>query len=165
VNPYVTDRRMIGRIADAARRGAKVRLFVPAEANNWACAAAQHHHHRALLDAGVRILEYPTMLHAKAFVRDNEMSWPGRATSKPGASGVSSSSMCSFDRERLQLSSKRGSRHLRRSCQHRDALSSVRGNVFGPRHSRSSRRFSETSVGGARTRPGGGGCATGRVVD
>ena len=72
VNPYVTDRRMIGRIADAARRGAKVRLFVPAEANNWACAAAQHHHHRALLDAGVRILEYPTMLHAKAFVRDNE---------------------------------------------------------------------------------------------
>jgi phosphatidylserine/phosphatidylglycerophosphate/cardiolipin synthase-like enzyme len=72
VNPYVTDRRMISRIADAARRGAKVRLFVPAEANNWACAAAQHHHHRALLDAGVRILEYPTMLHAKAFVRDGE---------------------------------------------------------------------------------------------
>jgi len=25
-----------------------------------------------LLDAGVRILEYPTMLHAKAFVRDGE---------------------------------------------------------------------------------------------
>jgi cardiolipin synthase len=72
VNPYVTDRRMIDRIANAARRGAKVRLFVPAEANNWACAAAQHHHHRALLDAGVRILEYPTMLHAKAFVRDDE---------------------------------------------------------------------------------------------
>jgi cardiolipin synthase A/B len=72
VNPYVTDRRMIGRIAAAARRGVKVRLFVPADANNWACAAAQHHHHRTLLDAGVRILEYPTMLHAKAFVRDGE---------------------------------------------------------------------------------------------
>jgi cardiolipin synthase A/B len=72
VNPYVTDRRMIGRIARAARRGAKVRLFVPANANNWACAAAQRHHHEALLDAGVRILEYPTMLHAKAFVRDDE---------------------------------------------------------------------------------------------
>ena len=27
---------------------------------------------RALLDAGVRILEYPAMLHAKAFVRDGE---------------------------------------------------------------------------------------------
>ena len=72
VNPYVTDGRMIRRMADAARRGVRVRLFVPATANNWACAAAQHHHHGALLEAGVRILEYPTMLHAKAFVRDGE---------------------------------------------------------------------------------------------
>jgi phosphatidylserine/phosphatidylglycerophosphate/cardiolipin synthase-like enzyme len=29
-------------------------------------------YHRALIEAGVRILEYPTMLHAKAFVRDGE---------------------------------------------------------------------------------------------
>jgi cardiolipin synthase len=72
VNPYVTDRRTIHRIRDAARRGVRVRLFVPADANNWACAAAQHFHHEALLEAGVRILEYPTMLHAKAFVRDRE---------------------------------------------------------------------------------------------
>jgi len=72
VNPYVCDRGMIRRIEDAARRGVDVRLFVPANANNWACAAAQHHHHPALLDAGVSILGYPTMLHAKAFVRDGE---------------------------------------------------------------------------------------------
>jgi cardiolipin synthase len=72
VNPYVTDRGMIRRIERAARRGVRVRLFVPANANNWACAAAQHFHHAALLDAGVRILEYPAMLHAKAFVRDGE---------------------------------------------------------------------------------------------
>lgn len=72
VNPYVTDRGMIRRIENAARRGVRVRLFVPANANNWACAAAQQHHHPALLAAGVRILEYPTMLHAKAFVRDGE---------------------------------------------------------------------------------------------
>jgi cardiolipin synthase len=72
VNPYVTDRGMIRRIESAARRGVRVRLFVPANANNWACAAAQQFHHATLLDAGVRILEYPTMLHAKAFVRDGE---------------------------------------------------------------------------------------------
>jgi cardiolipin synthase len=71
-NPYVSDRRMIQRIANAARRGVSVRLFVPANANNWACAAAQQYHHATLLDAGVRMLEYPTMLHAKAFVRDGE---------------------------------------------------------------------------------------------
>ena len=49
-----------------------MRLFVPANANNWACAAAQQFHHATLLDAGVRIREYPTMLHAKAFVGDGE---------------------------------------------------------------------------------------------
>jgi cardiolipin synthase A/B len=72
VNPYVTDRGMIRRIEDAARRGVRVRLFVPANANNWACAAAQQFHHGRLLDAGVSILEYPAMLHAKAFLRDGE---------------------------------------------------------------------------------------------
>jgi cardiolipin synthase A/B len=72
VNPYVSDRGMIRRIEQAARRGVRVRLFVPADANNWACAAAQQFHHPKLLDAGVRILEYPTMLHAKALVRDGE---------------------------------------------------------------------------------------------
>jgi cardiolipin synthase A/B len=72
VNPYVTDRRMIRGIETAARRGVRVRLFTPANGNNWACAAAQQFHHARLLDAGVRILEYPTMLHAKAFVRDGE---------------------------------------------------------------------------------------------
>jgi cardiolipin synthase len=72
VNPYVTDRGMIKRMAQASRRGVRVRLFVPENANNWACAAAQQFHHGNLLDAGVRILGYPTMLHAKAFVRDGE---------------------------------------------------------------------------------------------
>ncbi len=72
VNPYVTDRGMIRRIEAAARRGVRVRLFVPGDPNNWACAAAQQFHHAGLLDAGVRILEHPAMLHAKAFVRDGE---------------------------------------------------------------------------------------------
>jgi phosphatidylserine/phosphatidylglycerophosphate/cardiolipin synthase-like enzyme len=56
VNPYVTDRGMIRRIELAARRRVQVRLVVPAEANNWACAAAERFHHQRLLDAGVKIL-------------------------------------------------------------------------------------------------------------
>jgi cardiolipin synthase len=72
VNPYVTDRRMIGRIVNAARRGARVRLFVPAKPNNWACGAAEEFHHRRLLEAGVQIHGYPKMLHAKAFIADGE---------------------------------------------------------------------------------------------
>jgi cardiolipin synthase A/B len=72
VNPYVTDHGMIHRVENAARRGVRVRLFVPADANNWACAGAQRAHHARLLDSGVAIFEYPAMLHAKAFVRDGE---------------------------------------------------------------------------------------------
>jgi cardiolipin synthase len=72
VNPYVADKAMIRRIVGAARRGVRVRLFVPASPNNRACAAAQRFHHPELLDAGVRILGHPAMLHAKAFVRDGE---------------------------------------------------------------------------------------------
>ena len=72
VNPYVTDRGVIERIERAARRGVEVRLFGPAKPNNKPCAAAQLSHHDALLDAGVRILGHPAMLHAKAIVRDRE---------------------------------------------------------------------------------------------
>jgi cardiolipin synthase A/B len=72
VNPYVTDRGMIRRIEKAALRGAQVRMFVPASPNNWACGAAEQFHHQRLLDAGVRILGYPKMLHAKAFVADGD---------------------------------------------------------------------------------------------
>ena len=72
INPYVADRAMVGRIEAAARRGVAVRLFVPGKPNNLLCAFAQRHHHAALLDAGVRILDHPAMLHAKAFVSDRE---------------------------------------------------------------------------------------------
>jgi cardiolipin synthase len=69
-NPYVTDRSMVRRLNTAGRRGVRVRVVVPAQPNNWACGAAQRHHYRHLLAAGVEIVEYPRMVHAKAFVRD-----------------------------------------------------------------------------------------------
>jgi cardiolipin synthase len=72
VNPYVTDRGTIRRLALAAERGVRVRLFVPAKTNRVSCGLALQHHHARLLDAGVRIIEHPAMLHAKACVRDGE---------------------------------------------------------------------------------------------
>ena len=72
VNPYVTDRGMIRRIAQAAERGVRVRLFVPANVNRWECGLILQSHHARLLDVGVRIIEHPAMLHAKAFVRDGQ---------------------------------------------------------------------------------------------
>src|SRR3954465_11110493 len=63
---------MSERIIAAARRGVRVRLFVPASPNNKAGAAAQRHPPPDLLDAGERILGYLKLLHAKAFVRDGE---------------------------------------------------------------------------------------------
>lgn len=72
VNPYVTDREMIQRIAQAAERGVRVRLFVPAKVNKSRLGLALQHYHTRLLDGGVRIIEHPAMLHAKAFVRDGE---------------------------------------------------------------------------------------------
>ena len=72
VNPYVADRAMIRRSRAPPAAAVRARLFVPGKPNNWMCATAQRFHHEALLDSGVRILEHPAMLHAKAFVRDGE---------------------------------------------------------------------------------------------
>jgi cardiolipin synthase len=71
VSPFVIDRGTIRRIESAARRSVRVRVFSAANANRG-CTPAQRFHYGALLDAGVRIFEYPTMLHAKALVRDGE---------------------------------------------------------------------------------------------
>ena len=45
---------------------------MPAECEQLGLRAAQRFHHAKLLAAGVRIVEHPAMLHAKAFVRDRE---------------------------------------------------------------------------------------------
>ena len=70
VNPYVAHPAMVRRIVRAAACGVRVRLLVPAKANNPILALAQRHHHIALLEAGVQIWEDPRMVHSKAFVRD-----------------------------------------------------------------------------------------------
>ena len=146
VNPYVTDRGMIRRVGDAARRGVRVRLFVPANANNWACAAAQRFHHADLLDAGVRILEYPTMLHAKAFVRDGEELLVGTCN-------LEAWSLKRFFEIDLQLSLAGGRGPVRRAVQPAgrggfDSRSGARGGE-GARAGRVLRRDLAASLSGA----------------
>jgi cardiolipin synthase len=71
-NPYVTDADMIQRIEAAAKRGVKVRLVVSQTSNNTQATAALKHHYAALIDAGVKIYEYPgAVVHAKVVVADN----------------------------------------------------------------------------------------------
>lgn len=71
-NPYVTDADMIQRIEAAAKRGVKVRLVVSESSNNTQATAALKHHYSDLLNAGVKIYEYPgAVVHAKVVVADN----------------------------------------------------------------------------------------------
>ena len=63
---------MIQRIERAARRGVQRAPLRAGEREQLGVRRRAAVPPRDLLDAGVRILEYPTMLHAKAFVRDGE---------------------------------------------------------------------------------------------
>ena len=77
---FVPDRRLRTELADAARRGVDVRILVPRHSDvrlvQWASRAA----YRALLHAGVKVLEYrPRVLHAKTMVVDSAWCTVGTA--------------------------------------------------------------------------------------
>jgi|GEM_PF-2170620 len=72
LNPYIADHGIIDRLRDAAAdRGVAVNVVVPAESNNPPAEAAFKHHYPKLISAGVRIWEYPEVLHAKVLVADD----------------------------------------------------------------------------------------------
>jgi cardiolipin synthase len=76
MNPYVTDRGMLGLVQAAARRGVAVRLVVAERSNNGAATAALRRHYPDLLAAGVEIWELPgTVVHAKVVVADELVSF------------------------------------------------------------------------------------------
>ena len=83
VNPYVTDRAMIGGIA-ARRRGVQCPPVRPRETEQLGARAAQLHH-ATLLDAGVRILEYPAMLMRRRSYETARSCSREPAISRPGA--------------------------------------------------------------------------------
>lgn len=73
-SPYVGNRSVIDRIIGAAQRGVRVRLVVPdAEHGNPYAYAAFQHHYDHLIAAGVEIWEYPSLVHAKTIVSDDEV--------------------------------------------------------------------------------------------
>ena len=71
-NPYLSDRSIIARLRAAARRGARVRLLVPAIEQGRAALIARRHYHAAMLADGIEIWGFPRMIHAKALVGDGE---------------------------------------------------------------------------------------------
>jgi cardiolipin synthase A/B len=73
VNPYIANPRVIRGFADAARRGARVRVVVPAEPRPPMPLAAFRHWYPELLDAGVSIVRHPGMAHAKVYRFDERL--------------------------------------------------------------------------------------------
>ncbi|GBQ14098.1 cardiolipin synthase [Swaminathania salitolerans] len=77
---YVPDEPIQAALCAAARRGVKTTLTVPARNDSWIVAGASRSYYEELLDAGVRIYEYPHgLLHTKALVFDGEMGLIGSA--------------------------------------------------------------------------------------
>ncbi|WP_166970347.1 cardiolipin synthase [Brevibacterium atlanticum] len=73
VSPYfVPDESLLAAVSTAARRGVDVELYVSEQADQFMVDYAQSSYYRSLLEAGVRIFQYPKpqVLHTKCFVVD-----------------------------------------------------------------------------------------------
>jgi cardiolipin synthase len=73
VNPYISNRAILERLAAAARRGVRVRLIAPGKPTPPYPAAAFRHHYGRLIDAGAEILLHPEMAHAKVLHIDDRV--------------------------------------------------------------------------------------------
>jgi cardiolipin synthase len=71
ISPYLSDRDILRGLIDAAQRGVKVRVIVPAEPHSLPAKAAVRHWFAALRDAGVDLREHPEMAHAKVVLSDD----------------------------------------------------------------------------------------------
>lgn len=73
IDPYVSDPDTLDRIAAAARRGAQVRFIVPLDSNAPPIQWAFNDHIEDLQAAGVQVLQYPILPHAKVIRADNRV--------------------------------------------------------------------------------------------
>ena len=71
INPYLADRDILQGIVAAGRRGADVRVIVPADPKSFPAKAAVRAFFPALQEAGVDIREHPSMAHAKVVLADD----------------------------------------------------------------------------------------------
>jgi cardiolipin synthase len=71
LNPYLTDPGMLDRVVAAGKRGVDVTVVAPGNSNNPPAADALAHNYGWLLDAGVAVYEYETIIHAKVIVADD----------------------------------------------------------------------------------------------
>ncbi|WP_232227903.1 phospholipase D-like domain-containing protein [Asaia astilbis] len=77
---YVPDEPIQAALCAAARRGVRVTMTVPARNDSWIVAGASRSYYEELLEAGVRLFEYPHgLLHTKALTLDGRMTMIGSA--------------------------------------------------------------------------------------
>jgi cardiolipin synthase len=78
---FIPDSRVISLLANASRRGVKVKLMVPGKRNDtWWARQNSLRHYGELLEAGAEIYEFqPSMLHQKIMVVDGAWSTVGTA--------------------------------------------------------------------------------------
>ncbi len=77
---YVPSDAMHDGLCLTARRGVRTVLIVPRHNDSWVVAAASRSYYRELIEAGVRIYEYPGgLLHAKILTVDGEVALVGSA--------------------------------------------------------------------------------------
>jgi cardiolipin synthase len=73
LNPYMTDPDMVDRIIDAGERGVDVTLDLPGDSNVTQARDAAQHNYGDLFDAGVKVYEHETIIHAKVVVADDRV--------------------------------------------------------------------------------------------
>jgi cardiolipin synthase len=77
---FVPDESIQAALCACARRGVPTTIVFPARNDSWIVAAASRSYYRDLLEAGVRIYEYPHgLLHTKSLTLDGEVTLIGSA--------------------------------------------------------------------------------------
>jgi cardiolipin synthase len=71
INPYLAERSILEGIVAAGKRGADVRVIVPADPKSFPAKAAVRAFFPALHEAGVDVREHPSMAHAKVVLADD----------------------------------------------------------------------------------------------